>query len=99
MRNRKLRIIHCASCGNEIKTYAPNRMFCDECRTQRKKERERCYIRIQKIDDENSKKKKPDKTIEQVIREAEAAGMSYGKYLAMIQSKEQNKGGKEYCNA
>lgn len=76
MRRVLLKTVQCRNCGIEIKTYSYKRLYCDDCRKQREKERahERYQQRVGIM--------KTKKNLRKCIKEANERGLSYGHYMA-----------------
>lgn len=67
----------CISCGKEFETYHYKQNCCsDECRS---KLRQSVYN--ENKDKYEKKKTKPKETIEEIVRKAMKAGMTYGQYV------------------
>ena len=80
----KWKIIHCERCGCEVSCMSRRKKYCDTCRQIVIKEqtaaRRELYIEAQK----KAKKTKREPKITENAAAARAAGMSYGKYKAMM---------------
>lgn len=72
-------IVHCKICGKPVEVKSPNVKYCDECR--RKGEEEAIKYAYQKrVEQMRAKRNGP--SIEEVVREANKEGLSYGQYVA-----------------
>lgn len=84
-------VLKCERCGKDIvilKQYSRRRKFCDDCTAINNRERSARNIRIWlEKEAQKPKPKKAKSTIEATLKAARAAGMSYGKYKAMMQMK------------
>lgn len=83
----------CARCGVVLEERRSNRKYCDDCRTLAKREQEAAKRRRQRegwrTGDLPEKKKKTPR-VSQIVNLNEAArkaGMSYGRYVAMLAMK------------
>ena len=89
---------NCAICGNEFSPTRANAIYCcKECariggkqivreREKRERQEDRNYL-------QKTKQKKPPKnSLEDIAARARAAGMTYGKYVAMLYVQEMQKG-------
>lgn len=74
----------CELCGTEFLTnYAQKRYCSDACRAEAKRTQSLHYK-------EQKKKKKKESSFVEINRKAREAGMSYGKYVAMLHMEEMN---------
>lgn len=83
-----MKIKICRICGEEFFPTGRNNVVCqkEECRRKRKKiDRER-YVQKKK-DEEIRKKFMGSGSINEISRKARESGMSYGKYVLMMQQK------------
>lgn len=72
--------LKCVVCGKEFQSNR-NALVCGiECKKIKGKERATEYYHREK---EKKKRKKRESNLEQTLNEAKAAGLSYGKYVAM----------------
>ena len=71
--------IQCAMCGVSMVRKSGKHMHCDACRVKRKNQR--CLELY--AQDKAQKNKSNMEDIARIDAEAKAAGMSYGKYVAM----------------
>ena len=77
-------IVHCKICGKPVEVKSPNVKYCDECRRKKyettyriKGEEEAIKYAYQKrIEQMRAKRNGP--SIEEVVREANKEGLSYG---------------------
>lgn len=76
------RTITCENCGEKFISYRSNIKFCsDACRTAAKKD----YPSVKRRRGEVTT---PSSTLDETIRQAREAGMSYGQYVAQLWLKE-----------
>lgn len=74
-------------CGNLMHNVSPRRLLCEECRKKILTEK-RAAVKSLRQDDAARRarhprpKNHPFKSIEQCVRESDALGISYGKYVA-----------------
>lgn len=85
------KIKNCKICGNEFMPHARNNTVCDNpaCKKMRVSLNKKDYERRRKeklIRERNNSFLKKD-TLSEVSRKAREAGMSYGKYVLMMQQK------------
>lgn len=81
-------IVHCKICGKPVEVKSPNVKYCDECRrkkyetTYRIKDEEEAikYAYQKRVEQMRAKRNGP--SIEEVVREANKEGLSYGQYVA-----------------
>ena len=76
----------CERCGEEVSVLTRNTKYCEDCRKEVARERDRGYKQEEAKRGRPKKPPKPSKrasTIDATIKAAMAAGMSYGKYKAM----------------
>lgn len=81
----------CADCGTIIEADAPNRKYCDECRLKRRRKREAGYAQAKRERNRERKRKlrffvENHHEISLVAQAAREAGMTYGKYTAMLRT-------------
>lgn len=90
----------CQCCGLIMLGVDPLRRLCDECRIidgteKRREQRRRKQAMLREVDagimpeEPRTVKispKQPHKSLAQVVREANAAGMSYGQYVAQMRN-------------
>ena len=87
----------CARCGVVLENRRSNQKYCDDCRAAAKFEKEAARKRRQRegwrTDELPEKKKKKPRVsqIEKLNAAARKAGMSYGKYVAMLAMKKGKK--------
>lgn len=80
-------IVHCKICGKPVEVKSPNVKYCDECRRKKyettyriKGEEEAIKYAYQKrVEQMRAKRNGP--SIEEVVREANKEGLSYGQYV------------------
>lgn len=73
-----MRKIECKGCGKIFLPTAPNGCYCSpECRHEAKKLKYRQYYR---------KKRTPKNNLNDIAKEALSKGISYGKYVALLES-------------
>lgn len=72
-----LMTVKCRDCGIEVKTYSYQRLYCDDCKKRRDKERahERYQKRVGIM--------KTKKNLRKCIKAANELGLSYGHYMAL----------------
>lgn len=75
----------CRDCGQPLPPREPHRVLCDACRKQKleeKKERVRSLnLGLTRSPRTPRKARRRCKSIAQCVREAEALGLSYGRYV------------------
>ena len=75
----------CQDCGQEIPDeFTASRKFCPDCVRRHKSESAKRRVAKCRIKKEMAELKQPVKTIAEIQREAQAVGMSYGQYVAMM---------------
>ena len=73
----------CQDCGQPLpEERSRMRRFCDTCIRKHKQEGNRRRAELYKAQKAQAEKPKQIKTIAEIQREAAAAGMSYGQYVA-----------------
>lgn len=87
------KFLKCEMCGILVRRRSPYQRFCPECAAkskrihdaewQREKKKEQYLIR-----ERQEAYKVSSQKISRVAKEARDAGMTYGKYMAMMRSKE-----------
>lgn len=88
------RTAFCGICGKQFLKNSNGHKYCSApcaLKAQRAKNREWLRAYKQRLREEHylaSSTLKPRETIEEVVAKANAAGMSYGKYVAMIREME-----------
>ena len=79
-------IVNCCVCGNPFAAMNRGKRYCSAtCKNAAASERYRIRYRQEKERKNNPQTKKKIKTLEEWDAEARAAGMSYGRYRAMIE--------------
>lgn len=74
-------IVHCKICGKPVEVKSPNVKYCDECRRKKYETTYRIKYAYQKrVEQMRAKRNGP--SIEEVVREANKEGLSYGQYVA-----------------
>lgn len=76
----------CEECGAELGEWQPgtSKRFCTDCIRKHKRDAARRRVAAMRTIREMEKLVKPVKTIAEIQREAQAAGMSYGQYVASL---------------
>lgn len=78
--------MHCVVCGKPLGTYNPHKKYCDACKVEHEKERQRQkYERgNQTIFPKSKERRAAQKTnLAAVEEKARKAGLSYGQYMAI----------------
>lgn len=78
--------LHCVRCGTLIKAFPGNRKYCEDCRLEVRRELDRQRKKVENEKTKNPKppKKKNQSRIDELAKAARAAGISYGRYKAML---------------
>lgn len=81
--------VKCIFCGREYESDTNKDSFCSkECKRLRINQLSANYRKsYERFNIPVAKKKVPFKSLDEVMKEAEAAGMTYGKYVAMMEGK------------
>lgn len=79
----------CFKCGVKFERKSGTAKFCPDCRKEAERERNRRYKRkvrakIKREKEDTPSKPKHKSQIDSIIKAAKAAGVSYGKYKAMV---------------
>ena len=69
----------CVICGKQLQGVGRRAMYCPECRRQRNNQKARERERLKR---ERAKHPAPAPAIREIAARADAAGMSYGQYVA-----------------
>ena len=80
----ELKVVKCPICGKEFKQIRGNQIVCSsECR----KKRTRQLAKENKKTEKKKRTKTVRKSLIEIEKEAKEAGMSYGKYVALMEKK------------
>lgn len=75
----------CIRCGKKMKGVASNKRLCDSCIRIRQIEHDRAKAKackLEAVEQAAPKKKAPEDSLQNDVREANRLGVSYGKYRA-----------------
>ncbi|MFR9058955.1 hypothetical protein [Eubacterium callanderi] len=78
--------MHCVVCGKPLGTYNPHKKYCDACKVEHEKERQRQKYACgnQTIFQKPKQRRTVQKTnLADVEEKARKAGLSYGQYMAI----------------
>lgn len=79
----------CEVCGAEYLSSYTNTKYCADCRIEAKREQDRQHEQRRVRDRQNSGYRKSAKkaacTVEEIVRLATAAGVTYGQYVAKME--------------
>lgn len=79
----------CEKCGQIFEVEAYNAKYCEICRIQMRRKRQRIWdstrrqaLREERAEEGKRKHPKPKESIESKVKKAQVLGLSYGEYVA-----------------